>query len=170
MMMKPETRNSKIETRWSVLLFSIFYFLFSPLSARGQEAPRFSPSDKLFSWTVQPLVPSPQSLAPAPPPASASKEFWLLVAADAGLKVMDIESTQRWMRRDPTFYECNPFLPRRPGRVRMYAQFLGGSVVVDYAAWRLRRAGHRNWARVIQVGGIALSAYCVQHNLRHTPR
>lgn len=123
---------------------------------------RSSPSDFLFTRVAA----AADTIKTQP---KTGRDFWALVMVGNVAKAVDIESTQRWMRRDPGFRETNPLLPRRPTRARMYAQFLGGGLLVDYAAWRLRRAGHRNWARMIQFGQTGLSIYCAQYNLRHAP-
>ena len=101
-----------------------------------------------------------------PVPRAHNKEFWLLVAANKVMVAADIESTQALFRAKPTTYEMNPLLPRRPGRGRMYAQLMAESLVFDYVAWRLRRAGHPTVARVLQCGTIGVSIWCVQHNWR----
>lgn len=103
-------------------------------------------------------------------PPKSGREFWALVVVDKGLRVLDIESTQRWKNRDPSFHELNPLLPRRPSRGRMYAQSMAAGLFEDFVDCRLRRAGHPNWARAVRVISFGLEAWCIQHNLRHTPR
>jgi len=160
--------------------------------AFGQQV---SPSDSLFAWTVQERAET-RNLKPETPKGRNSKletrnsaeragplprisdfgfristrEFWALAIVDKGLKVWDIELTQRRLSRDPYWKEMNPFLPRRPSRARMYGQFMGLSAGADYLAWRLRRAGHPNWARALQIGSIAVSAYCIGYNATHPAR
>lgn len=122
----------------------------------------------------QPANPAPtadlsaRAIGSSPREAPRSgKEFWALSITGKALNVWDIELTQRRIRQSPTWREANPLLPRRPGRSRMYAQFLGGSLAADYLTWRLRRSGHVRWARALQVAGIGMSLWGIQQNARH---
>jgi len=130
--------------------------VFQPTFATG----RSGPFDTLFSasWATAKKTPTRPKMG---------KDFWGLVAVQSVATVWDVELTQRRMRQDPLRHEANPFLPRRPGRGRMYGQFFAANVVADYAAWRLRHAGHRHWARVVQIGSIAIYGYCIAYNATH---
>jgi len=147
------------------LQVSFLFFLLLTPGLRAQVAPNgpiiqslneSSPSEFLLARSV--------AAAQAKPQPKIGKEFWALVITSKALKVWDIELTQRRMRRNPYWQEAWPLLSRRPCRPAMYAEFIGLDLLADYLSWRLRRAGHPNWARAIQSTSIGFSVGGIVRN------
>lgn len=97
--------------------------------------------------------------------AAFRREFLILTSARVTLTLTDIEVSQWRMRQSLTWHEYNPMLPHRPGRKRMMAQFLAGDTLCAYVSWRFYKNGHRNVSRIIQISNIAISSYCIIHNI-----
>ncbi len=122
--------------------------------------PYLSPSETLLAHTVD------AARAERPP---IGRDFWPMVAAQTALTITDIEITQARFRASPYWRERNPLLPRHPSRARMYVQFAAQNVAADYAAYRLRRAGHPRWARVVQWVNLSGYVWGISWTLAHKP-
>ena len=102
-------------------------------------------------------------------PQPLRRDYWALVAVQTAAGITDAELTRYRIRQNPAWRELNPFLPHRPSRHRMYLQGAAVLIVINYAAYRLERSGHRRWARALQAIPIAGFIWGIQQNARHGP-
>ena len=116
----------------------------------------------LLCWFCYPMG----GRAESKEPQAVRKDYWVLVSLQAAALIGDVESTKKCIDKFPEGRELNPFLPRHPSRTRMYVQAAVVITLIDYAAYRLERAGHRRWARLLQTLPIGMNLYGFQNNAR----
>jgi hypothetical protein len=98
-------------------------------------------------------------------PKANTKSFWILVATDTALTILDIQ-TQQAIQKRPGTYELNPLLPRRPTGARMCVQFGISTLAWHYVAWKLQKHGHPWLARSMQLSSIGLEVVALGNNWR----
>lgn len=102
-------------------------------SVTPYETPRFEPAEKkrVVDW-----------------------KFITVTALSIGAAVLDVEGSQRALRRCPTCTEASSWLlGPRPSRGRMYATILPLKVAETWAAYKLKKSGKPAWVAVPFAGG-----------------